>query len=66
MKLSKTKLEIVLAESCKSFSDLRGTLSSATMAKWKKDPGRDMSPRTIGLIARVLGVPVEDIIEQES
>lgn len=64
MKIDLTKLDIVLARECKTISDLRGSASPQTLARVKR--GEEVKPRTIGKIARALGVDVMDILEEVS
>lgn len=64
MKISKKKLELVLAEKSMSYEDL-----SATIQRKKgfaqRCIGRENRPKTVGLFAHALGVPVTAIIEDE-
>lgn len=61
MKIDLTKLDIALARECKTISDLRGGVSPQTLARVKR--GEEVKPRTIGKIARALGVDVTEIME---
>lgn len=63
MKISKGKLELVLARGCKSITDLRLGTSPQTLTKASK--GGNLRPSTVGRIAKALGVDVAEIIEQE-
>lgn len=64
MKISKPKLELVLANQCLSVSDLRNEFSSSTLAKIRKG-GNTINTKTAGKLAKRLGVEVVEIIEQE-
>lgn len=67
MKICLENLELELARACASLSDLRESgVSSATLARIKKQPEQEFSPKTIGKLARALQVPVEKIIKQEA
>lgn len=61
MKISKTKLELAKARACMSTEDMikagipKGTLNNACRG--------DVSPKTAGRIAKILGVDVTEIIE---
>ncbi len=64
MKISKKKLDMVLAEQCKTMSMLRGEgLSPHTLTRMRR--GEDVKPITVGKIAKALGVDPEDIIDKE-
>ena len=63
MKINYRKLEIILAEQCASISELRDCISPKTLHKAKL--GNDILPASVGRIAHRLGVPVQDIIEEE-
>lgn len=62
MKLNRKKYEVARARACKGAKDFedagipKGTLCRATS-------GRNLKPETIGLIAKVLGVDVTEIME---
>lgn len=62
MKVSKTKLELVLARECKTITDLRLGTSPQTLTKASK--GGNLRPSTVGRIAKALGVDVTDIVEE--
>ena len=61
MKLNKEKFNLARAKTCKGLKELaaagvpRGTLCSAIS-------GKNMTPETVGRIARALGVDVTEII----
>lgn len=66
MKISKTKFDIALARACTNATELskkgigRTTLNRATGS------GKEgVSPKTVGKIARALGVDVTDLLESE-
>lgn len=63
MKVNRKKLQLAMANACLNSEDLavkaempRPTLNNAIT-------GRNVRPATIGKIAKALGVPVEQIIE---
>lgn len=63
MKVNRKKLQLAMANACLNSEDLavkaelpRPTLNNAIT-------GRSVRPATVGKIARALGVPVEQIIE---
>lgn len=63
MKVNRKKLQLAMANACLNSEDLavkaelpRPTLNNAIT-------GRSVRPATIGKIAKTLGVPVEQIIE---
>lgn len=62
MRVNISKFELILAQQCKTVSSLRPGFSPVTLAGIRK--GREMSPRTIGRLAKALGVPVEALIEE--
>ena len=64
MKVNKAKLNYAMAEACLTTSELgektglpRGTFLNAVV-------GKNVRPKTAGLIAKALGVKVEDLIEE--
>lgn len=64
MRVNRVKLDIALARSCKSLSDIRGDgISPQTLSRIKK--GEEVKPYTAGKIAKALGVDPVDIIETE-
>ncbi len=62
MKINSERLDIALARNCKSMSDLREGLSPQTLARVKR--GEEVTPRTVGKIAKMLGVDVTYIMEK--
>lgn len=66
MKLNKLKFEIALANSGHSATSLAREVGLSQSIVSKTLSGtRNMSPRTVGKVAKGLGVKVEDIIEME-
>jgi DNA-binding Xre family transcriptional regulator len=65
MKIDRRKLDLALARSCKSLVDLRGEFSSATLTKLRNNSDYEVAPKTIGRLARALGVPPEELIVSE-
>lgn len=65
MKISVAKMDFVLAEQCKSATDLRKcSFSPATITRIRQ--GREISTKTAGKLARTLNVPLERLIEEVS
>lgn len=64
MTIDKKKLDVLLASRCMSASDMRGKLSPATITRIRKG-GQAVGTKTVGKIARALGVDVTEIIERE-
>lgn len=63
MRLQKIKLEIALARACMSTRDLRKKgLSPATLSRAVR--GEDLNVKTVGKIARALGVDVTELMEE--
>lgn len=63
MKVDAQRLDILLAQQCKSMSDLRAGISPQTLARIRK--GCEVLPKTAGKIAMGLGVSVADILKKE-
>lgn len=63
MKVDLYKVNLIIAEQCKTMSSLRDVVSPQTLCKVKK--GRELRTDTVGRIAKALGVPVTDILEQQ-
>ena len=63
MIISVKKLELTLANQCKTSADLQPGISTQTIRKIKK--GLSVRPDSVGRIARALQVPVTELIEQE-
>lgn len=64
MKISYKRLEVELARQCKTISDLREGASPKTLMKIRM--GQEVTPRTVGRIARALEVDVSEILEVKS
>lgn len=60
MRVDPKKLELCLARACKSERELREGTSPQTFMRIRQ--GKDVKPKTVGRIARALGVDVTDII----
>lgn len=64
MKIDKAKFELELARQCKGVRDLASQgFSTATILGARQ--GREMRIKTIGRLAKALGVPVEELIAKE-
>lgn len=63
LKISKTKLDLVLAKQCRTISELRHGVSPKTLQKARK--GEDINPVVVGRIAKALDVDPTEIIETE-
>ena len=62
MKADTKKVALILANQCKSFTDLRATgMAPSTISKIIK--GGEIRGKTMGRLAAALGVQVEDILE---
>ena len=64
MQINKDKLDIALANSRINLSDLRGKVSSTTLAKIRNDKNHNVTPKTVGKLAQALEVPVSALVEQ--
>lgn len=65
MKIDNKKLDVLLAVRCLSITELRRKgLSPQTLTRIRR--GEAVKPKTVGTLARALGVPVEDIIRERS
>jgi DNA-binding Xre family transcriptional regulator len=64
LKIDSRKLEIRLAEQCKTATDLRESLSPATITRIRQ--GRDVGTKTVGKLARALGVEVTELLEAQA
>lgn len=62
MKINIEQLDLLLAQQCKSTSDLRMGISPQTLSRIRK--GYEVLPKTVGKLAKGLGVPVSAIIEK--
>lgn len=65
MKICKRKVEMALAKNCMTFTDLSKKMNRTTAHIYIVLSRNTNSPKTIGLFAKSLGVPVTDIIEDE-
>lgn len=65
MKIDKHKLDIALAKRCKSMTDLREDFSPFVLSKMRNNPNYEPSPKTVGRLANVLQVEVEELIHME-
>ena len=63
MRIDRQKLDLALAEQCKSARDLRATLSATTITRIRQ--GREVGTRTAGKLARALDMSVEQLMKQE-
>lgn len=61
MRIDRQKLDIALAEQRKTATDLRSTLSPATITRIRQ--GCDVGTKTAGKLAAALNVPVEKLVE---
>ena len=64
MRIDRQKLDLTLAKQRKAVTDLRSTLSPATITRIRQ--GCNVGTRTAGKLAHALGVPIEDLVEQEA
>ena len=62
MKISTKRLDLILAKKCLVMSDLKTAVSPQTLKRVRK--GEDLLPKTVGKIARAIGVDVSEIIEE--
>ena len=63
MKINQNSLELKMARACMNLSDLRKKgFSPRTIARASK--GEELTTKTVGRIARALGVDVEELLEQ--
>lgn len=61
MKIDLNRLDLILARECKTMSDLKDGVSPQTLTRIRR--GEEVKPRTLGKIARALGVDVTEIME---
>jgi len=61
MKVDRMKFQLVLAQQCKCARDLRPEISASTVYRIKQ--GRELGTKTVGRLAKALGVPVEFLLE---
>lgn len=60
MQIDRAKLDLALAEQCKNLSDLSPALSASTCFRIRN--GYNVTTKTAGKLAQVLGVPLERLI----
>ena len=63
MKVNCQKLDVILARKCLSLADLSPELSKATLQKVRD--GKGVRTKTVGKLAKALGVDVTEIIGKE-
>jgi len=63
MKINPYKLDVCLARACMTDRRMREYVSSNTMTKIRR--GEEIKPRTVGKIARALGVDPAALIEEK-
>ena len=64
MRADRQKLELILARKCMTSSDIIGTqLNKRTW--YKVLNGKEVRPRTIGILSKALGVDVTEIIASD-
>ena len=63
MRVDSKKLNIALANQCKSASELRDILSPATISRVRRE--ERINTKTAGKIAKALNVAVEDLLFEE-
>ena len=63
MKINVDKLNMMLARRCMALTDLRSGTSPQTLTRIMR--GEEVKPRTLGRIAKALGVDPADIIQKE-
>ena len=61
MRIDPKKMELYLARACMSETDLRNGTSPQTLLRIRR--GMEVKPKTVGRMARALGVDVTDIIQ---
>lgn len=62
MKISVKRLDLILAKNCMSMSDLKPDVSPQTLKRVRR--GEELLPKTVGKIARAIGVDVSEIVEE--
>ena len=65
MIIDKTKFHLLCAERCLKFKDVLEQSKCSRYVVQKINDGKNLAPFTVGKIAKVLGVPVVDIIVKE-
>lgn len=64
MKIDTKALNVLLARRCMSLSDLRSGVSPQTLARIRR--GEDVTPKTLGRIAKAFNVDVSAIMKEEA
>lgn len=65
MKANRKKLEMAMAKACMSTAELEKTSGLKRPTLNNVITGRNVTPATLGKVAKGLGVEVEEILEQE-
>lgn len=65
MLVSKSKLEIAMAENELTIADIRKITGTSTTTFAKVKRGKDIRPDIVGRIAKTLNIDVTELIEQE-
>ena len=63
MKVSHKKLQLAMANACMNSEDLQAAAQMPRPTVNNAITGRSVSPKTVGLIAKALGVNPADILE---
>ena len=63
MKVSRKKLQLAMASACMNSEDLQAAAQMPRPTVNNAISGRSVSPKTVGLIAKALGVDPADILE---
>ncbi len=64
MKANRKKLELIMAGLCMNTEDLQKASGMPRPTINNVISGRNVRPKTIGQVAKALGIKVEEIIEQ--
>lgn len=64
MKADKTKLQLAMARACMNISDVAKASGLPHPSAKNVLYGRSVQPRTIGKVAKALGVDVTEILEE--
>lgn len=64
MKIDIKALNVLLARRCMSLSDLRSGVSPQTLTRIRR--GEDITPKTLGRIAKAFNVDVSAIMKEEA
>lgn len=65
MKISKKKVELLMAAKCMSYTELNKSIGSKKYSVYRMVSSQTNNPKTVGRVAHALGVPVTAIIEDE-